>query len=138
MIHLPESIGFSEAAMAETKAAKRGTGKRKAGGAGRSSGRIQVRRDTAEYRAAAQEQASRVREEIDTALADARRKLHVDWSPASAIARYCFARISLPRRSISARASRGNIVPANTAWRAGVATLSLISWPPGPSCQGWA
>jgi hypothetical protein len=73
MIHLPESIGFSEAAMAESKAAKRGTGKRKAGGARRSSGRIQVRRDTAEYRAAAQEQAARVREEIDSALADARR-----------------------------------------------------------------
>ncbi|HVG60394.1 MAG TPA: hypothetical protein VNA24_17685, partial [Hyalangium sp.] len=75
VIHLPESIGLSEAAMAETqKAAKRGTaGKRKAGGAKRSTGRIQVRRDTAEYRAAAQEQAARVREEIDTALADARR-----------------------------------------------------------------
>ena len=73
VIHLPESIGFSEAEMAETKAAKRGTGKRKAGGAGRSSGRIQVRPDTAEYRAAAQEQAARVRDEIDTALADARR-----------------------------------------------------------------
>jgi hypothetical protein len=56
------------------KAAKRGTaGNRKAGGAKRSTGRIQVRRDTAEYRAAAQEQAARVREEIDTALADARR-----------------------------------------------------------------
>jgi hypothetical protein len=75
VIHLPESIGFSEAAMAETqKAAKRGTaGERKAGGAKRSTGRIQVRRATAEYRAAAQEQAARVREEIDTALADGRR-----------------------------------------------------------------
>ncbi len=48
-------------------------GKRKAGRAKRTTGRIQVRRDTAEYRAAAQEQAARVREEIDTALADARR-----------------------------------------------------------------
>lgn len=61
--------------MAETqKAAKQGTaGERKAGRAKRSTGRIQVRRDTAGYRAAAQEQAARVREEIDTALADARR-----------------------------------------------------------------
>jgi hypothetical protein len=68
-------MGFSEAAMAQNqKAAKRGTaGKRKAGGVKRSMGRIQVRRDTAEYRAAAQEQAARVREEIDSALADARR-----------------------------------------------------------------
>lgn len=58
--------------MAETQ--KRGTvGKGKAGEAKRSTGRIQVRRDTAEYRAAAQEQATRVREEIDTALAAARR-----------------------------------------------------------------
>lgn len=50
------------------------SGKRKTAAAGkRSSGRIQVRRDTAPYRAAAQEQAVRVREEIDSALADARR-----------------------------------------------------------------
>jgi hypothetical protein len=55
------------------KTGKQAAGKRKAGGAKRTTGRIQVRRDTAEYRAAAQEQASRVREEIDTALADARR-----------------------------------------------------------------
>ena len=65
--------------MAETetsthKAEKQPAGeKRKAGGAKRATGRIQVRRETAEYRAAAQEQAARVREEIDTALADARR-----------------------------------------------------------------
>ncbi|MFL5347767.1 MAG: hypothetical protein ACJ8AT_23510 [Hyalangium sp.] len=52
---------------------RQGAGKRQAGGAKRTTGRIQVRRDTAEYRAAAQEQAARVREEIDTALADARR-----------------------------------------------------------------
>jgi len=62
--------------MAETqKTGKRqAAGKRKAGAAAkRSTGRIQVRRDTAAYRAAAQEQAARVREEIDTALADARK-----------------------------------------------------------------
>lgn len=63
--------------MAETSTRK--TGKQQAAeqggakGAKRTAGRIQVRRDTAEYRAAAQEQAARVREEIDTALADARR-----------------------------------------------------------------
>lgn len=49
------------------------SGKRKTAAGERSSGRIQVRRDTAPYRAAAQEQAVRVREEIDSALADARR-----------------------------------------------------------------
>lgn len=60
--------------MAETqKVSKRGAGKRKAEPAKRSTGRIQVRGETAEYRAAAQEQASRVREEIDTALVAARR-----------------------------------------------------------------
>lgn len=61
--------------MAENqKAAKQGTaGKRKAAGAKRSTGRIQVRRETAAYKAAAQEQSARVREEIDSALADARR-----------------------------------------------------------------
>ncbi|MBN1205902.1 MAG: hypothetical protein JXB05_13380 [Myxococcaceae bacterium] len=48
-------------------------GKRKAVRGKREAGRIQVRRDTAEYRATAQEQAVRVREEIDTALANARR-----------------------------------------------------------------
>ncbi|MDY7226391.1 hypothetical protein [Hyalangium rubrum] len=61
--------------MSETnthKATKRAKGRRKAG-TPRDTGRIQVRRETAEYRAAAQEQASRVREEIDAALADARR-----------------------------------------------------------------
>jgi hypothetical protein len=57
------------------KAGKRqgGGGKRKTGQTRRTEGRIQVRRDTAEYRAAAQEQATRVRAEIDTALADALR-----------------------------------------------------------------
>lgn len=60
--------------MAQTKkAAKRAAGGRKAAGAKRDSGRIQVRRDTAEYRAAAQDQAARIRGEIDAALADARR-----------------------------------------------------------------
>lgn len=63
--------------MADTSTHKTGkrqaAGEREAGGAKRSAGRIQVRRETAEYRAAAQEQAARVREEIDTALADARR-----------------------------------------------------------------
>lgn len=49
------------------------SGKRKMAAGKRTSGRIQVRRDTAPYRAAGQEQASRVREEIDSALADARR-----------------------------------------------------------------
>ncbi|KFE68375.1 hypothetical protein [Hyalangium minutum] len=49
------------------------SGKRQAAAGKRSSGRIQVRRDTAPYRAAAQEQAVRVREEIDVALAGARR-----------------------------------------------------------------
>lgn len=62
--------------MAETNTDKAGK-QRAAGGrktrAQRTAGRIQVRRDTAEYRAAAQEQAARVREEIDAALADARR-----------------------------------------------------------------
>jgi hypothetical protein len=56
------------------KTGKRAAGKRKAGAAAkRSTGRIQVRRDTAPYRAAGQEQATRVRAEIDSALADARR-----------------------------------------------------------------
>jgi hypothetical protein len=63
--------------MAETDTHKTGkrqaAGKRKAGRTKRSAGRILVRRDTAEYRAAAQEQAARVREEIDSALAEARR-----------------------------------------------------------------
>lgn len=63
--------------MAETSTHKTGkrqvAGKRQAGGAEQTAGRIQVRRETAEYRAAAQEQAARVREEIDIALADARR-----------------------------------------------------------------
>lgn len=36
-------------------------------------GRIQVRRDTAEYRAAAQDQATRIRDEIEAALAEGRR-----------------------------------------------------------------
>jgi hypothetical protein len=48
-------------------------GKSKAGRAKRSAGRIQVRPETAEYRAGAQEQAARVHEQIDTALAHARR-----------------------------------------------------------------
>ena len=39
----------------------------------RDTGRLQVRPDTAEYRAAAQDQATRLRDEIDAALADARR-----------------------------------------------------------------
>jgi hypothetical protein len=63
--------------MAETSTHKAGkrqaAGKRKAAVAKQSTGRIQVRRETAEYRAAAQEQAARVREEIDVALAHARR-----------------------------------------------------------------
>jgi hypothetical protein len=63
--------------MAETSTHKTGkrqaAGKRKAAVAKRSTGRIQVRRDTAEYRAAAQEQAAQVRDVIDAALADARR-----------------------------------------------------------------
>jgi hypothetical protein len=63
--------------MAETETQKTGKqragDKRKAGGAKQRAGRIQVRRETAEYRAAAQEQAARVREEIDVALAHARR-----------------------------------------------------------------
>jgi hypothetical protein len=61
--------------MAETKrhkAAKRAAGVRKAP-AERDTGRIQVRRDTAEYRAAAQDQSARIRDEIDAALANARR-----------------------------------------------------------------
>jgi hypothetical protein len=61
--------------MAETKshkAAKRASGGRKTA-AKRDTGRIQVRRDTAPYRAAARDQASRISEEINTALADARR-----------------------------------------------------------------
>lgn len=49
------------------------TGKRKAAAGKRTSGRIQVRADTAPYRAVAQGQAERVREEIDAALADAQR-----------------------------------------------------------------
>jgi hypothetical protein len=48
------------------------SGKRKVAGK-RTSGRIQLRPDTAPYRAVGQEQAARVREEIDAALADARR-----------------------------------------------------------------
>ena len=61
--------------MAETKkhkAAKRAAGGRKTA-AKRATGRITLRRDTAEYRAAADEQSSRIRDEIDAALADARR-----------------------------------------------------------------
>jgi hypothetical protein len=61
--------------MAETKkhkAAKQAAGGRKAA-AKRDTGRLRVRRDTAEYRAAAQDQAARIRDEIDAALADARR-----------------------------------------------------------------
>jgi hypothetical protein len=61
--------------MAETKkhkAAKRAAGVRKAA-TKRDTGRIQVRRDTAEYRAAAADQSARIRDEIDAALADARR-----------------------------------------------------------------
>lgn len=49
------------------------SGKRKAAAGKRTSGRIQVRADTAPYRAVVSEQTSRVREEIDSALADARR-----------------------------------------------------------------
>src|SRR5262245_57519087 len=86
-----------EAAMAEThKAAERQVaGERGAGRAKRSTGRIQVRRDTAEYRAAAQEQAAKVREEIDTALEAARRmreeieaRIETQWHnrPASKVA----------------------------------------------------
>jgi hypothetical protein len=62
--------------MAETKthkAAKRSSGGRKAAGAQRDTGRIQLRRDTAEYRAAAADQSARIRDEIDAALADGRR-----------------------------------------------------------------
>ncbi|WP_224368634.1 hypothetical protein [Hyalangium versicolor] len=62
--------------MAETttdKTEKQAAGKRGARGSKRSTGRIQVRRDTAGYTAAAQEQAARVREEIDSALADGQR-----------------------------------------------------------------
>src|SRR5947209_4988547 len=51
---------------------------------------------------------------------------------------YCLARMSLPRFSISARASLEVILPEKTACRSGVTTLSLISWPPGPSCHGCA
>jgi hypothetical protein len=69
VLHLPENTGIMEASMAETQKA----GKRSGGQAKQSTGRIQVRRDTAEYRAAAQDQAARVREEIDIALAHARR-----------------------------------------------------------------
>jgi len=61
--------------MAETKkrkAAKRAAGGRKTA-AKRDTGRIQVRRDTAEYRAAAADQSARIRGEIDAALADGRR-----------------------------------------------------------------
>ncbi len=61
--------------MAETKshkATKRAAGGRKTA-AKRDSGRIQVRRDTSPYRAAAQEQATRIGDEINAALADARR-----------------------------------------------------------------
>jgi len=49
---------------------------------------------------------------------------------------HCFAMMSLPFFSMSARASLVVILPAKTAWRSGVTTLSLISWPPGPSCHG--
>jgi len=60
--------------MAESqKTTKRRAAGKRGAAAKRTTGRIQVRRDTAAYRAAAQEQATRVREEIDTALADARR-----------------------------------------------------------------
>ncbi|HYH94841.1 hypothetical protein [Hyalangium sp.] len=61
--------------MAETQKTgkQQSAGKSKAGRAKTNSGRIQVRKDTAEYRAVAQEQAARVREEIDIALAHARR-----------------------------------------------------------------
>ncbi len=48
-------------------------GSRKAGGAKPSTGRLQVRADAAEYRAAAQDQAARVRGEIDAALKEAQR-----------------------------------------------------------------
>ncbi len=61
--------------MAETKkhkAAKRAAGGR-AAAAKQDTGRITVRRDTAEYRTAALDQAARIRDEIDAALADARR-----------------------------------------------------------------
>ena len=61
--------------MAETKkpkAAKRAAGGRKTA-VTRDTGRITVRRDTAEYRAAAADQSARIRDEIDAALADARR-----------------------------------------------------------------
>lgn len=58
--------------MAETTK-QQAEGKGEAKRAKRSSGRLQLRRETAPYRAAAQEQAARVREEIDTALANAQR-----------------------------------------------------------------
>jgi hypothetical protein len=58
--------------MAETSKQQE-AGKGGVKGAKRSEGRLQVRRDTAPYRAAAQEQAARVREEIDTAVADGQR-----------------------------------------------------------------
>lgn len=61
--------------MAETKkhkAAKRSSGGRKAA-ASRDTGRIQVRRDTAEYRAAAADQSAQIRDVIDAALAEGRR-----------------------------------------------------------------
>ncbi|HEX8703642.1 MAG TPA: hypothetical protein VF815_32700 [Myxococcaceae bacterium] len=61
--------------MAETKkhkAAKRAAGGRKTA-AKRNTGRITLRRDTAEYRAAAADQSARIRDEIDAALADGRR-----------------------------------------------------------------
>jgi hypothetical protein len=75
VIHLPESTGL-EAVMAQTQKSgkQQAAGKRKAAAAKkRTAGRIQLRSDTAPYRAAAQEQAVRVQEEIETALADARR-----------------------------------------------------------------
>lgn len=61
--------------MADTKKAprKRAAAGGGAGAKGGRAGRLTVRRDTAAYRAAAQEQASRVRESIEAALAEGRR-----------------------------------------------------------------
>ena len=62
--------------MAQTvshKTAKRGAGKRGEPGARRRAGRIQVRKETAGYRAVAEDQATRIRGEIDAALAGAQR-----------------------------------------------------------------
>jgi hypothetical protein len=72
VIHLVGEQQTLEAPMAET-GKQEAEGKGVAKGTKRSSGRLQVRRDTAPYRAAGQEQAARVREEIDTALAEAQR-----------------------------------------------------------------